>query len=220
MPLVQAQVLGIFAFVALAVIGAAPYALIWGSPAEGSRPGGFLILAMTFGGIVVHEMLHGAGYKWGGADPADVEYGIKWSSLTPYAHCAAPLRCGSYRWAIALPGLVLGVVPCLGGAAVGSWTTVVFGILMLGAAGGDAMLLWMLRDVSSDAWVRDHPNKMGSLVLGRGASEVPPALDFELGSSDQSESEDTGSDRSSSLKWGLLLIALGLILAAAIAGAL
>jgi hypothetical protein len=174
---------------------------------------------MAVAGIVVHEMLHGVGYKWGRAGPADVEYGIKWSSLTPYAHCAAPLRCGSYRRAIALPGLVLGVVPCLLGAAVGSWTTVVFGVLMLGSAGGDAMLLWMLRDVSSDAWVRDHPSKMGSLVLGQGGFEAPPALDFELGSGDQSESEDAGSDRGFSLKWGLLLIALGLFLAAAIAGA-
>ncbi|MFB6273915.1 MAG: hypothetical protein ABEL51_13575 [Salinibacter sp.] len=81
------------------------------------------------------------------------------------------------------------------------------------------MLLWMLRGVPSDAWVRDHPTKMGSLVLGRGSSEAPPELDFDLAESDSGESEDAEGEDSSSMNWGLLIV-LGLILAAAIAGAL
>lgn len=200
MPLIRAQLIGIGVFLVLAAAGTAPHLLLWGSPAAGDGPSATLLMTVVFGGIVVHEALHGVGYVWGGAGRSEVEFGVDWSSLTPYAHCEAPLRCGPYRWAIALPGLALGVVPLLVGLAVGSWPTVLLAALMLGAAGGDAMLLWMLRGVPSDAWVRDHPDKMGSLVLGHSASEVPPKLDFDLGESDSGESEGAEEGDSSSVE--------------------
>ncbi|MFB6278193.1 MAG: DUF3267 domain-containing protein [Salinibacter sp.] len=189
MPLIRTQLLGVGVFLVLAAAGTAPYLLLWGSPPESGGPSAALLMTVVFGGIVVHEALHGVGYVWGGADRSEVEFGVDWSSLTPYAHCGAPLRCGPYRWAIALPGLALGVVPLLVGLAVGSWATVLLAALMLGAAGGDAMLLWMLRGVPGDAWVRDHPSKMGSLVLGHPASEVPPTLDFDLGENGLAEND-------------------------------
>jgi hypothetical protein len=62
---------------------------------------------------------------------------------------------------------------------------------MLGAAGGDALLLWMLRGMPGDAWVRVHPSKMGSPVLGHPCSEVPPTLEFDPAEGDPGEREDT-----------------------------
>lgn len=194
MPLFRAQLLGIGIFLVFAFAGLAPYMLIWGSPVQIDGPIATLLMIVVFGGIVIHELLHGMGYIWGGADHSEVEYGVYWSSLTPYAHCTVPLRCGPYRWAIALPGLALGVAPLVVGLITGSWTTVLFAAFMLGAAGLDAMLLWMLRGVSRDAWVRDHPRKMGSLVLGYPSSEVPPELDFDLGENEGSEKGGSSVD--------------------------
>jgi hypothetical protein len=57
--------------------------------------------------------------------------------------------------------------------AFGNGTTVLLGAPMLGAAGGDALLLWMRRGMPGDAWVRAHPSKMGSPVLGHPSSEAP-----------------------------------------------
>lgn len=57
--------------------------------------------------------------------------------------------------------------------AFGNGTTVLLGALMLGAAGGDALLPGMIRGVPGDAWVRAHPSKMGSLVLSHPSSEAP-----------------------------------------------
>jgi hypothetical protein len=62
---------------------------------------------------------------------------------------------------------------------------------MLGAAGGDALLLGMLRGMPGDAWVRVHPSKMGSPVLGHPCSEVPPTLEFDPAERDPGERNDT-----------------------------
>ena len=64
-----------------------------------------------------------------------------------YAHCTAALRCGPYRRAIALPGLVPGMPPLVIGLAAGHWGATLFAFVMLAFAGGDFLLLWTLRGV-------------------------------------------------------------------------
>jgi hypothetical protein len=170
--------MGVFALPSLL-----PHWLLWGAPNTAALgPAPYLtFLAVFAGGIVVHEGLHAVGYAQGGATRPEIEFGINWRGLAPYAHCTAPLRCGVYRWAVALPGLVLGVLPLGVGLLTGVWAVTLVAYVMLVAAAGDALLLWTLRGVSRDAWVQDHPHKMGALVLGHPASPVAPALAFEPG---------------------------------------
>jgi hypothetical protein len=86
------------------------------------------------------------GFVWfGGAPWAAVRVELR--GLTIAAHCAVPLPAWSYRAAVALPGVVLGVVPAVSGLVSGAAWLTVYGAVMLGAAVGDARVLWVLRAV-------------------------------------------------------------------------
>lgn len=113
--------------------------------------------------IVIHEGLHGIGYKLAGATWKEIEYGVK--SFSPYAHCKVPLEVNGYRVAVALPGFILGIIPGFIGVALGSAELTLFGALMAASALGDVMILWLLRDAPSHARVLDHPTKVGCKLL-------------------------------------------------------
>jgi hypothetical protein len=92
------------------------------------------------------------------------------------------------------------------GLLLGSWNLTMYAFLMLLAAAGDAILLWMMREISGDRWIQDHPTEMGCLVLGHPSSAEAPVLAVEL--------EDDTSDKSedgvawTTLIYGFLLAAL------------
>jgi hypothetical protein len=156
-----------FPFVALVVLG--PYALVWGmEDLRASIEVAFALpwfVPIFFLGIVVHEGLHGLGFAWvGGVPRREISFGVKWLTLTPYAHCVVPMRASAYRAAVALPALALGVLPALVGLALGNGVLAAWGTLLLGAAGGDLAILWAIRRVPGRAVVRDHPSRAGCLV--------------------------------------------------------
>ncbi|PSQ70106.1 MAG: hypothetical protein BRD26_05270 [Bacteroidetes bacterium QH_1_64_81] len=125
-------------------------------------------------GVVLHEGLHGLGHVRGEATWDDVRFGMHWKALTPFAQCMVPTRARAYRIALALPGLVLGAVPLALGVSTGIWLVTFFGFLMLVAAAGDVLILWVLRGVPPRAWVQDHPRQVGCLVVA-GAESPSPA---------------------------------------------
>ncbi|MGF1504127.1 MAG: DUF3267 domain-containing protein [Anaerolineae bacterium] len=123
-----------------------------------------IALVVFIASIVVHELLHAAGWiAFGGVSFDKMKFGFK--SLTPYAHSQAPMPAGGYRIGTALPGLALGLVPLLVSLLIGSGVLAVYGAVMLAAASGDLMVLWMLRDVPGKVLVQDHPSEVGSQVL-------------------------------------------------------
>lgn len=125
---------------------------------------GFFWLAMV-GGIVVHEFLHG--FTWAIAGPKSwqtVEFGIQWKTLTPYAHSTQPMPAWAYRLGVAMPALLLGFAPMLAGLAIANGWLFLFGIIFTIAAGGDFLVLWLLRQVDGRQLVADHPKNVGCLV--------------------------------------------------------
>lgn len=148
----------------------AAYGLVWGWGALGA---GFDALAsplwrfllLFVGGVLVHEVLHGVAWRLAGAERGSVSLGFQVSTLTPYAHSSAPMSARAYRIGAVTPGVVLGVVPVLAGLALGVGGVFWFGLIFTLAAGGDALILWLLRGVPADRLVRDHPSKPGCLVL-------------------------------------------------------
>ncbi len=123
---------------------------------------GFVIFAI---GIVIHEGIHGIGYRLGGAGSSDIHFGFQWKALMPYAHCKVPLQARRYALAVALPGLILGVIPCLIGWVTGSAVITLFGAVMLAGAVGDMLILGLLTTVKGAARVQDHPSKPGFQVI-------------------------------------------------------
>jgi hypothetical protein len=100
--------------------------------------------------------------------------------------------------AIALPGLVLGVLPLVLGLSLGRWWLTAYAFLMLLAAAGDTLLLWIMRGVSGDAWMQDHPSKMGCLVLGHSASPIAPILEDDVNDETDNSEEQPPSGPSAS----------------------
>lgn len=155
-----------------------PFAALWGWGALGAgleawagRP--LATFAALVGGVLAHEGLHAIAWRLAADLPAGVvRLGFNWKALTPYAHCAAPMPARAYRIGGATPGVVLGLAPAGVALATGSGMLLWFALLFTLAAGGDALVLWLLRGVPSEAPVVDHPERAGCLVL---EAETPAA---------------------------------------------
>ena len=161
-----ANFIGFFMGMAGFMLVLSPYWLIWGDRPLPAQPSLGVVALVFIVGIIVHELLHAVGYIFVGKAPrSSIKYGVQWKALTPYAHCAAPLPVNAYRVAVMLPGLVLGLIPALISLSIGSFWWLVWSGIMLIGAGGDMAVLWAIRAVASEAWVRDHPSKVGCLVL-------------------------------------------------------
>lgn len=153
-----------------------PFALVWGWPAVGEglawwadRP--LAMLGALVGGVLVHEALHALAWRVAARamgvplPTGSVRLGFNWRALTPYAHCAVPMPARAYRIGAAVPGVALGLAPVAVAWATGAGAWLVFGLLFTLAAGGDALVLWLLRGVPPEARVEDHPTQAGCRVL-------------------------------------------------------
>lgn len=126
----------------------------------------FLFLAIFFAGIVVHEGIHGLSWALLGRKPLrSIRFGVIWKVLTPYAHINEPLEVNAYRWGALLPGIITGLLPALVGLAAGNGPLLVVGLLFIIAAGGDMLIVWLIRGVPVGRLVEDHPTRAGCYVL-------------------------------------------------------
>ena len=166
---------------AVPVLGAlvVPFGLAWGWPALADGAAWWIrqplvLFGALAAGTLTHEALHAIAWR-AAADlpPGAVRLGFNWKALTPYAHCSAPMPARAYRIGAATPGVALGLVPAGIAWATGSAATLAFALLFTLAAGGDALILLLLRGVAPDARVVDHPTRAGCLVLGDEASGIP-----------------------------------------------
>ena len=143
-----------------------PFYLLWGRmpafPTTTTKQL-LLLIPLFIVSIVLHELLHAIGYRLGGANRHQISFGF--TQLSPYAHCKIPLALNSYRLAVALPGILLGVLPGIIGYLFAYDGLTLFSAIMLIAATGDAIILWMLRNAPSPAYVQDHPTLMGCQLL-------------------------------------------------------
>lgn len=188
----DAQLRGAALLAPIALLSIGPHLALWGLPEPPfpSDPGAILLFCVAFvGGVLVHEGLHGLGHVWGEASWADVRFGMHWQALTPFAQCTVPTRARSYRLAIALPGLVLGVGPLAIGLWTGTWLATFYAFLMLVAAAGDFLILWILRGVPAGAWVQDHPQQVGCLIVAGADASRPSSVSEANLSDDAVENE-------------------------------
>jgi hypothetical protein len=144
------------------------YCAVWGSDMFVADLYRFMgwesLLPVLLIGVPVHELIHGIGWVlFGKISIRDVRFGLK--SLTPYTHCKVPIRAKAYRMGAFMPGLMLGILPYVIGIMVGNGWIMAFGLLYILAAGGDLLVLWILRDVNREAWVEDHPSRAGCYVM-------------------------------------------------------
>jgi len=158
------NILGILLMPILGVLTVIPHWLIWDQIALSALDVEFILIAII-PSIFIHEGLHGVGYRLGGAAWRDVKFGFQIKGLMPYAHCKVPLTVSGYRLGVALPALVLGVIPAVIGTATGNSALTAYGAMMIIAAVGDLILLVMLLPMRGNIYVQDHPSRPGFQVL-------------------------------------------------------
>jgi hypothetical protein len=147
-----------------------PFMVIWDTRALGAGVVRLLPLAVLVpslaGGIVVHELLHAAGFLAFGRVPRrNVRVGVHRWTLTPYATCRAPVTAAAYRAAALLPAVGLGVVPGVVSVATGAGWLAAWAALMLALAGGDLAAVWAIRRLPPGTPVLDHPTRVGCTVV-------------------------------------------------------
>lgn len=175
---VQANAGALFLAVPVCAVYILLYAFIYGWDIMGidfqkifESPALFLLLFVL--GIVVHEGLHAISWAWLDNIPwKHVHFGFQWSTITPYVHCSVAVTAGNYRWGTALPGIILGILPFLLALVLQNGWLLGFGLLFTLAAGGDFLILWLLRNVEAEALVQDHPERIGCQVLNPNAKEL------------------------------------------------
>lgn len=129
---------------------------------------GFITIMIL--GAVVHELIHAITWALFGHKPLRaIKFGFQWQTFTPYAHCPEPMEVQAYRLGGSMPLIILGILPSLIGIITGDGWSMVFGSLFTLAAGGDMLVLWLIRDVKPGQLVLDHPTRVGCYVIEPGA---------------------------------------------------
>ncbi len=128
--------------------------------------GGLLFFVLLLVSIAVHELIHSLTWMWVGKQSGDlITYGFQWKTLTPYAHLKGPLEVNAYRIGGFMPGLVLGIIPYCLSLLLGNHILLWFGVIHTFAAGGDWLILWLLRKLKRGTLVEDHPTRAGCYVV-------------------------------------------------------
>ena len=124
-----------------------------------------LLLAIILG-VVLHEIVHGVAWAFAGRKPwASINFGFQTKTLTPYCHITEPLEVNAYRVGAIMPGLVVGVLPYIYSLMSGDTNWLWFSLVHTSAAGGDWLVLWLIRNVKPGSLVEDHPTQAGCYVL-------------------------------------------------------
>ncbi len=125
-----------------------------------------LLIAAILLGVVIHELIHGLGWVIFGRKPfSAIKFGFQWKTFTPYAHLKEPVEVNVYRLGAFLPWFILGILTYFLSLILGSGDLFWFSLIHRSAAGGDWLILWLIRSVKTGMQVEDHPTNAGCYVL-------------------------------------------------------
>jgi Putative zincin peptidase len=156
------------------------YSLRWGAPSLAQGVWRLLdpriFLATVIPGILAHELIHAVAWSIAARRPLSaIRIGIQWRAVSPYAHPKEPMPVGPYRVGALMPAVVLGFLPA-GLAILLGWPLLMaWSLVFLLAAGGDFVVLWLIRHVPAGRLVQDHPTRAGCHVLEDGPPLTSPA---------------------------------------------
>ena len=152
------------------------YIARWGAPSLAQGVWTLLepkiLLLAVLPGLVAHELIHACAWAIFARRPLSaIRLGIQWRSLAPYAHPMDPMPVGPYRAGAIMPAILLGFIPAGTAIFLGRPLLMAWSLLFVLAAGGDLVVLWLIRHVRAGQLVQDHPTRAGCRVLeGRHAA--------------------------------------------------
>jgi hypothetical protein len=125
-----------------------------------------VLVAVVVPGVLAHELIHALAWSIFARRPLRaIRIGFHWRGVSPYAHPREPMLVGPYRAGAIMPAVVLGFVPAGLAIAQGQPLLMAWGLLFVLAAGGDFVVLWLIRRVRPGRLVQDHPSRAGCRVL-------------------------------------------------------
>jgi hypothetical protein len=125
-----------------------------------------ILLGVILFGIVLHEWLHALTWViFGHKSFSKIKFGFQWKTLTPYAHLTEPVDVNTYRLGAFMPGFVLGLLVYFMSLLLGDGNLFWFSLVHTSAAGGDWLVLWLIRKLKSGTMVEDHPTQAGCYVI-------------------------------------------------------
>jgi hypothetical protein len=175
----QANVYALVFVIPILLLFGLPYYLIWLKDFDTNalirlleehekmpKPGVLWVLLALGLGIILHELIHGLAFMFFCKNGfKSIQFGIMWQFLTPYCHCKEPLRVQHYIIGAFMPAIVLGFLPAGLGIVTGRIMPLLFGIFFSFAAGGDFLIVWLLRNQPKNTLVLDHESKVGCYIL-------------------------------------------------------
>jgi hypothetical protein len=167
----EANLKAIILAVPIVLLFITPYFIIWGENVNLSllsMPGYKTLKILTYLiiGAILHEFIHGvfwAIYLKNGF--RSIRFGIMWKYLTPYCHSKEPMKLKHYRLGAIMPCIILGIIPAAISLFLGDIGLLAFGVFFTVAAGGDILMIWLLREKNKNILVQDHPDKIGCILL-------------------------------------------------------
>ena len=162
----RANVIVMFISIPVIVMQFAVFLLLHGTEGLRLTLNTALLIVAVLLGIVVHELLHGLSWMVFGHKPfLAIKFGVQWKTLTPYARLKEPVEVNAYRLGAFLPGFILGILTYSLSLAFGNGDLFWFSLVHTSAAGGDWLILWLIRNVRAGRQVEDHPTNAGCYVL-------------------------------------------------------
>ncbi len=166
----KATILGILLPLPIAIVIFQIYLYFWGPGFiivfMRSESFFFVTLFFIIIGSIFHEAIHGLTWAYFGKKPLrSIRYGIHWKSLSPYAHCPEPIDVRAYRIGGLMPYLIEGLLPSLIALVIGSGWLMFFGLIFTMGAGGDLLILWIIRNIEIGTLIQDHPTRVGCSVV-------------------------------------------------------
>ena len=174
--LVWANVFGVLILIPIGLLFGLPFYFIWKPQLDikqyldsagplGAGLGFLLIFEILILGIVLHELIHGIIWaKFAKEGFKSIKFGVLWEMLTPYCHCKEALNVRQYIIGAIAPAIILGIIPSIIAIMTGNLGLLIFGMLFTMAAGGDFLIINLIRKESSSDLVQDHPSEAGCFI--------------------------------------------------------
>jgi hypothetical protein len=159
----RANVIVLFISIPIVILQFSLFAILHRTELTGSIV--TFVIALLFG-VVAHELIHGISWViFGHKSFSAIKFGFQWKTFTPYAHLKEPVEVNAYRMGAFMPGFLLGILPYVLSLVSGDGNLFWFSLIHTAAAGGDWLILWLIRHVKAGTLVEDHPTHAGCYVI-------------------------------------------------------
>jgi hypothetical protein len=164
--MMRANILVLFISIPVVILQFAVFILLYGTKKLEPTWNSVILIAVVLLGVILHELLHGISWVIFGRKPfSAIKFGFQWKTFTPYAHLKEPVEINAYRLGAFLPGFILGILTYILSLALRNGNFFWFSLFQTSAAGGDWLILWLIRNVQAGMQVEDHPTNAGCYVL-------------------------------------------------------